>query len=630
MRRQSKCAGAFRDKAGAPRVIGKVIRGANVGRLLYYLYGPGRANEHVNPHLVAGFADPNELEPERRGNGAPDLRRLAMLLNQPLAALVGPGYDKPVWHCSVRAAPGDRLLSDAEWARIAARVMHHMGLAAEGDELGVRWVAVRHAGDHIHLVATLARQDGAKPRIWGDYYQVRQACLEAEQEFGLTATAPADRTAARRATRAEHEHAARRGWKEPARATLRREVQVAAAGAGSEQEFFARLQSAGVLVRLRHSTIHPGQVTGYAVALPAHTTRGGGPVWYGSGKLAPDLTLPKLRARWDTPAGGDPLPGAGLSAPAARAVLRNTVTAAAWQARDEAPFFGRLREAGLLVRLRYSEAVPSQVTGYSVALPGCAGPDGVPLWFGGGRLAGSLSLPRLRARWHHPRRSGAEQPGAPRFTAPERDAIYTHSARQAAHAAEHIRRCALTDPAAASDAAWAAADTLHAAGRALHSRSLRRAADTFDRVARAPHGRIPHRTANGDRLRAAARLISLVGDLTGDSTLAAVTLVANLALLAAAVADLRHAQRHAAQAAAARSAAEHLHATMTRNRSQASAPQHAAAQHPQTGAPRAARSDFAGPLLPGRLAPATQAHPVPRRPRRQHGPSPGQQAGPAP
>src|SRR5690349_23231304 len=113
-------------------MIGKVIRGTDARRLLYYLYGPGKANEHTDPHLVAGFGDPAELEPERRPGGAPDLRRLAGLLAQPLAALAGPGYDKPVWHCSVRAAPQDRVLSDAEWAQVAARIMHHTELAPEG------------------------------------------------------------------------------------------------------------------------------------------------------------------------------------------------------------------------------------------------------------------------------------------------------------------------------------------------------------------------------------------------------------------------------------------------------------------------------------------------------------------
>src|SRR5580658_3573604 len=300
MRRRSSCAAPFRDGSGSVLVIGKVIRGTDARRLLYYLYGPGKSNEHADPHLVAGFSDPAELEPERRLDGSADVRRLGALLHQPLAALAGPGYDKPVWHCAVRAAPADRELSDGEWARVAADIMHRTGLAPAGDELGVRWVAVRHAPDHIHLVATLARQDGARPRVWNDFYRVREACRDAEQRLGLVVTAPADRTAARRPGRGETEQAARRGWEVP-RVRLRREVCAAAAGACSEQDFFARLEQAGVMVRKRYSTMNPDEVTGYAVGLPGHAARDGGTVWYGGGKLAADLTLPKLRSRWPGP-----------------------------------------------------------------------------------------------------------------------------------------------------------------------------------------------------------------------------------------------------------------------------------------------------------------------------------------
>jgi hypothetical protein len=61
-------------------------------------------------------------------------------------------------------------------------------------------------------------------------------------------------------------------------------------------------------------------------------------------------------------------------------VLRSVVTGAA----DEAGFFARLGEAGAEVRLRFSDADPGQVTGYSVALPGHAGRDGAALWYGAG------------------------------------------------------------------------------------------------------------------------------------------------------------------------------------------------------------------------------------------------------
>jgi hypothetical protein len=595
----------FRDRNGSAAVIGKVLRGRNVRRLLSYLYGPGQANEHTDQHLVAGFGDPAELEPERRAGEARDFRRLAGLLEQPLAALAGTGYNQPVWHCAVRAAPEDPLLSDAEWRLVAERVMHRTGLAASDDELGVRWVAVRHAADHIHIVATLVRQDGRRPQIWGDYYRVRDACHDAEHRFGLRSTAPADRTAARRPTRAETEQATRRGWAEPVRETLRREVCTAAAAAASEREFFTRLRAAGVLVRERHSTVNPGEVTGYAVGLPGHTARDAGVVWYGGGKLAADLTLPKLRARW-VGAGPDHAPfcGAGVPAVAVRGALRIVITRAAEQAGDEAGFFARLREAGILVRVRYGEIDPGQVTGYSVTLPGHTGPEGTLQWYGGGRLAAGLTLPRLRDRWNRCRGGTTERPGAARFTASERDEIYRHAARQARAAAEHIRHCSVTDPGAAADAAWAAADTLHVAARMLGNAHLRCAADSYDRAARAAYGRLPRRSRDGDQLRCTARMIALAGNLTGDTTLTGIALVAQLVALAAAVAELRQAQQHAAQATAARAAAGQLHAAVTEAKSRAARFGSVRLQPSAraTGAPRAARLDFPVPVKPARAA----------------------------
>ena len=298
-------------------MIGKITapHGERVEPLIRYLYGPGRREEHTDPHILAGWRHPAELEPPLRENGTRDFRKLSGLLNQPHAAMGSWGFARPVWHCSMRAAPEDKTLSDDEWAQIACEVMHRTGLAPYGEEDdAVRWVAIRHGEDHIHIVAMLARQDGRRPSVRNDRYRVRDACLAAERRYGLRPTAPGDRTAARQPSRAETEKAARHGAEEAPRVTLRRQVSTAAAAAGSEQEFFARLRQAGVLVRTRHSSRDPGQVTGYAVALPGDTTKAGDPVWYGGGKLAADLTLPKLRRRWPRPGRDDRFTAAERSA----------------------------------------------------------------------------------------------------------------------------------------------------------------------------------------------------------------------------------------------------------------------------------------------------------------------------
>src|SRR5215469_16653856 len=146
-------------------------RGSRVSGLIYYLYAPGRHEEHTDPHMIAGWRHPAELEPPLRQDGRRDFRRLTGLLQQPLAALGDRAPARPVWHCVARAARSDRMLSDAEWADVAGEIMHRSGLAPRGEEDdAVRWVAIRHADDHVHIVATLARQDAGRPRLSNDYY----------------------------------------------------------------------------------------------------------------------------------------------------------------------------------------------------------------------------------------------------------------------------------------------------------------------------------------------------------------------------------------------------------------------------------------------------------------------------
>ena len=186
-------------------------RYGDASSLIQYVYGAGRTDDDPGPRIIAGWRTPAELEPPRRPGGRRDFRRLAGLLEQTVAALGDSGFARPVWHCVMRAAPGDRPLSDDEWAQIASDVMDRTGLAPAGQEDdAARWVAIQRGADRIHIVATLARQDRGKPRLWNDWYRVRDACRAAEERYGLQRTAPAgshaDRNPSTREIRRAQDH----------------------------------------------------------------------------------------------------------------------------------------------------------------------------------------------------------------------------------------------------------------------------------------------------------------------------------------------------------------------------------------------------------------------------------------
>jgi hypothetical protein len=167
----------------------------------------------------------------------------------------------------------------------------------------------------------------------------------------------------------------------------------------------------------------------------------------------------------------------------------------------------------------------------------------------------------------------------------ERNAIWEHAARTAAEASAHIRSLAATSPASAADAAWATADTLHAAAAALGSRVLRQAADSYDRAARTAYGRMPRPTPTGNSLRQTARLLARAAAVSSGHTLAQVTLITQLAALA----EARHqpALRPAARRSGRRRAPGRRAPARRRTRAQpasASTPPNAAANTGRTHA----------------------------------------------
>ncbi|MCV2458252.1 relaxase/mobilization nuclease domain-containing protein [Streptomyces sp. ICN988] len=279
-------------------MVPKIRRGSRTHGLLVYLYGPGKRDEHVDPHLVGswdGFAP----DPGRDTSPGPDpkvtLARLSAALDLRVKQAGDSAPTQYVWHCSVRTDPGDRTLSDAEWHTVARRLVHAVNLAPEGDPDGCRWVAVRHADDHIHILATMVRGDLRRPRMNYDFKKAQAECRRIEKDMGLRRLKPGDGTGAKTPTSAERFKAERTGRSEAPRETLREAVRQALAGAATEEEFFTRLREAGLRVKTR--TAPSGDAIGYNIALPGDRNRHGEPVWYPGSKLAPDLSLPKIRLR---------------------------------------------------------------------------------------------------------------------------------------------------------------------------------------------------------------------------------------------------------------------------------------------------------------------------------------------
>ncbi|TQE38145.1 relaxase/mobilization nuclease domain-containing protein [Streptomyces ipomoeae] len=275
-------------------MIAKISNGKETAGLIRYLFDTKKAKDHTDPHLVTswdGFApDPG------RSEDADATRRLLVAdldLHVKQARRLGRAPEKHVWHCSIRAAETDRHLSDDEWADIARRIVAATGIAPDGDPDGCRWVAVRHAPDHIHIAATKVRADLRTARHWNDYLTADRELAAIEKEYGLFQVVRGDRTAAKRPTRAEQEKARRAGHHKTAPERLRATVRTALAAASSMEEFVHLLRHIdGILVEIVH--FPSGDVRGYKVALADDA---GGPIWYSGSKLAPDLSFPKIQER---------------------------------------------------------------------------------------------------------------------------------------------------------------------------------------------------------------------------------------------------------------------------------------------------------------------------------------------
>jgi hypothetical protein len=167
--------GSAERRSAGTGVIAEIVRGDAMPDLISYLIGPGRHNEHVNQHLVAGYADAVFTAPGRLWQSEPGVQRqvgkeardLGWEVEYPRSRW---GVEVPrghVWHCSLAIRADEGQLTDTQWTEAAHAMIDALGFSNAEGKAPCRWVAVRHGlsgegNDHIHIAVNLVREDGTK------------------------------------------------------------------------------------------------------------------------------------------------------------------------------------------------------------------------------------------------------------------------------------------------------------------------------------------------------------------------------------------------------------------------------------------------------------------------------------
>ena len=200
-------------------------RTAPVAGVIRSRSGPGNTSAHTGPPLVAGWRD-----------GRRDVRLMTGLLLRPVAMLRDRALGRPVCQC------------------------------------------------HTHIVAALGRRAGRRAHPGNDDDRAGDALRAAGAACGLPTVARATRAGVKSPARAADGKAARAGRAGPGRITVQRHVAAVAARDRTGREFVT--EPARRDLRVRPGRYRPGEVTGYAVALPGDRTAAGPPVWSGGGTPA--------------------------------------------------------------------------------------------------------------------------------------------------------------------------------------------------------------------------------------------------------------------------------------------------------------------------------------------------------
>lgn len=275
-------------------MINKIVRRKSTGAVMRYLIGPGRDDQHVTPHLTGGDPMIADWFADRELTLA-DAPVLARELDE-FRDRWGTGGDTPVWHTSFAADPRDGRVPDETWRKVTADVARELGIDGSNGKPPARFVSVHHGensahADHIHFVAVMVRENGERVSDFQDKKRMSRLCMQMEERYGLHVLESRHHGRGTQGlSRAEIERTKRDRLAEPERRTLARVVRAVAAESPTEEAFVRGLRERGVQATAWYAKGSRGAVVG------GYKVRGeDSPIALGGGKLAADLSLPRLR-----------------------------------------------------------------------------------------------------------------------------------------------------------------------------------------------------------------------------------------------------------------------------------------------------------------------------------------------
>jgi len=300
-----------------------VVRGGRMKGLIAYLAGPGRANEHTHPMVIAGddrvtFAVEPGVELSHD-----DAMTIGSIMDQPREAygtevtvpvkqwsdqkqsyIQTGSKDAHVWHCSLSLRSEEGKLSSEKWKAVAEDFVDRMGFIDPDGGKSSRWVAIHHGSskngnDHIHIAVQMVREDGTKANTFGDFKKAQKVCSYLEEKHGLEVVESRGQQRSVSADKpAERATAQQQGRPMSARYELRRRLRTALATSGSADEYIGRLVDLNVKVAPSFERGSMNTVRGYKVALPDVQDSQGKAIWYAPSKLDATLGWPNIAKRF--------------------------------------------------------------------------------------------------------------------------------------------------------------------------------------------------------------------------------------------------------------------------------------------------------------------------------------------